>query len=1121
MPEETQREVFDIVVQGQQAQDTLNKILEAVKKIEQGMTNLGGQIDKSVGRLTTAITGLNKSVVALNQNLAAMQANLGNVTGLQSQGQAARQLAADYGDLDRTLQKHWDPRLGSGTGRYQYKGMIQSRQQMIERYTTGQLGAGQWAATGRMDPTVTPGTPSLPHRMLGAMRVSGAAMPGAQRGIEGGLQATPETLQQEAAAVAKLNGGLAQAVAAKEKSLGLTRQTTEATEQAKETFRRIVAEQEKMARLSKEALAAIRKINQAEGEIAAKKQQQAAVVAKPISPAQEKAMLGGVDLEAQELEEAAGRKIVVQQLMARGATDVAEKFAKQGEETRSKAEVLRDVARSGKMTAEMEKELGLQTEKTTQKARKSNRLLTSMRNTLIRYFVIWQGLRAVKKTISGWMEAHKVMGEALAQFSWRMGVTGAAAQEYAATLRQVAIATGTGAEKLAGPLGMTADPGMLADAARATRMFGGEVQDWLRTLDKGVGVLDAHAAAMRIAAMTTEEYSKILQASSNLAEEWNMQTTEAAGLMAGLAAATGEDEQKIVALSNALSKLYSVNEALIRAGSGPAVVVGAGGARERRPLEQVMGEVARLPVEAQRQIATEIGLTTEAQQQLFLDALAGWPQVTQAITETTSATGEFDRAIAATDESLGAHVESMKQAWSGLLGIIGDTDFVKNFISDLGDMSTGFAGFIDDQKSSWGEYLDYLEKTYGYTGLEKLLRTGGPIGYGGWRRREAEGLGAEMTPEERERGRGLVAAQAAVPTGPAAWQQFRAQRLPEGVTIDRAVKEMERIITEEFVGVFETATGELIEVTQQSIDAERQLTLVLEEEGRRKPVDVYGPAWQQALQNLQEEVKEQSFNLERLRDIKPEQFDVAMQTRLPHWERRLEAVPGFEEEPEWQNFFVGQNDVGRRQLATQTAMQYTLQEILDAEKKQLEGMWNIPAGVTMRVPLQSLDLMRWMQEGGGEGAPGTGFPGGAGEVPPDLMAPVNMSATNLDGSAIQLDGAATNLTGSANSLTQAAQEFGAKIYGGVPVEPGVAKAEAAMEGGVRETGPHPMVGGIGAEASLTPPGAYYPPEVRQAANIQFETTVQLDGKTIARAIETEYVKDLRNASRGRIGGLRP
>ena len=1067
MPDEVQREIFEVRVEGAQAQDTLNRILESLKKIETGMANLGAQIDQSVTRLVEPFTKLDESINRLNGTIGTMQANLGNTQAIQEQRQAAQGYTVDLANLRMAMSQF---RVGGGGFKVPgiEAGRFISQERFIEEYMAGRVpGFGPVGPAG-------PGAgfvPTMTMRQFGGMRVSGAAMPGAQRATEVGMQATAATVAQEEAAVGRLNENLQKGIEARKAAAAAAKEELATTE------RTVLAEEKKAA---------------------LKEQQRQQIAAIPLTRQQEAALLGGEDLGLREAEEAAGRKIVTQSLLARGAKDVAEKFERQFQVTRSKAEVLRDVAKSGKLTADMEKELGLQTETATKKQQGSGRLMMSLRNTLIRYFVIWQSMKAIKTIMRDWMASHVEMGDALAQFSWRVSSTETALGGYASRLRSITTETGAAVGELAAPLGMTADPAKLAAAARAQRLFGGEIQDWLRTLNEGTGILDSHAAAMRIAAMTTEEYAKLLQASSGLADEWNMQVGETAGLMAGLAAATGTDEQRVLGLVQALSNLYNINEALLRAGSGPAIVVGAGGAQERRPLAQIMGEISQLPIEAQRQLAREIGLTSQEQQQLFIDALAGWPQVEGAIRDTITATGEFDRAAAATDESLKAHVDSMKAAWKGLLSTIGDTDAFKNFIDGITNMFRGLSVSIEDESGKWQEYLETLSPAERVAAERGLMTRD----FGRWmREQERRELGIRVPPEERAGVTAGVGVGAAAPTGPAAWQQFRVTRLPAEITIEQAVREMERIITEEFVGVFETATGELVEVTRQQIDAERQLTLVMDEQGRQA-VDIYGPAFQQAVQNLREDMQELGrLNLERLRDVTPEKFDIAMQTRLPYWEARLQQVPGFEEEPEWQNFFVGEMDVGRRQLATQTAMQYTLQDILETEKKQLEGMWNIPAGAIMRVPLQSLDLMRWMQEGAGGGIPAGGFPIGP-ETPTDLlMQPVTTAAVNLDGAGMSLNQSAVNLGTAAGDLSNAAA----------------------------------MVGGIGAGAALTQVPDHAIPEVvgavpgmavagagaKLSAEIQLETSVNLDGREIAKAVETQYVSDLQNAARGRIGGPRP
>jgi hypothetical protein len=77
-----------------------------------------------------------------------------------------------------------------------------------------------------------------------------------------------------------------------------------------------------------------------------------------------------------------------------------------------------------------------------------------------------------------------------------------------------------------------------------------------------------------------------------------------------------------------------------------------------------------------------------------------------------------------------------------------------------------------------------------------------------------------------------------------------------------------------------------------------------------------------------------------------------------------------------------------RLTTTQEALRFAIEDLTEVEKKQLEGMWNIPEGATIMVPLQSLSLLP--RGGAGElGLPDTErVPFGGGDIfnqPADKM----------------------------------------------------------------------------------------------------------------------------------------
>ncbi len=148
----------------------------------------------------------------------------------------------------------------------------------------------------------------------------------------------------------------------------------------------------------------------------------------------------------------------------------------------------------------------------------------------------------------------------------------------------------------------------------------------------------------------------------------------------------------------------------------------------------------------------------------------------------------------------------------------------------------------------------------------------------------------------------------------------------------------------------------------------------------------------QAKQEADELAKDQeSFNIRRLKDVEPSQMGQIQQSNR-YWIEYLAKLKGMtsqqylQEEGQQYNLVLGENNVWQQMYSTNEAMLFTLQDILETEEKQLEGMWNIPSGATFWVPLQS---MFYQDKGGG------GFP----ELP-ELLPPTQRTATATEETAM-------------------------------------------------------------------------------------------------------------------------
>lgn len=256
--------------------------------------------------------------------------------------------------------------------------------------------------------------------------------------------------------------------------------------------------------------------------------------------------------------------------------------------------------------------------------------------------------------------------------------------------------------------------------------------------------------------------------------------------------------------------------------------------------------------------------------------------------------------------------------------------------------------------------------------------------------------------------------------------------------------------------------------------------------------------------------KEVQFNLDRLRDISPGQFEQFIEPRTRYWEEFFRRI-GKPLEQEEINLILGPENTLKQLFASQDALRYALDDLREVEEKRmLEGMWNIPPGATFMVPITSLFYQRMGGEAGaGEpplpGMPAGGYPatGGGRALTAESIGAANFQALHPDLSSIR----------AALESPQYLQTI-AEMYAPWLEKVGMATVGPALETSEYKETLEQMYAPWLAEVTAMQPSEISVEIPPISARFEIENVIYLDGRVIKEYVNMVLAEDLRRSTRG-------
>jgi len=657
--------------------------------------------------------------------------------------------------------------------------------------------------------------------------------------------------------------------------------------------------------------------------------------------------------------------------------------------------------------------------------------------------LLWAAINTVSDAIRNWWQAQIDLNNALVEFEIRTQASDAQLDSFRQNILAVSAATAIAPGKIAAVAPYAPDEATLRYAAELNRVAGGDLQNqmqWLVAQQRQFGVagedtirvLNALAAGYRLTTIPMDQYVTMLRDAAPLAQEFGLSMEEIYTLFGAMQSVTAAEGRELDYLSRNLSRLYDPSVAKQLGIQTTAVLPDLSIAR--KDMLTIMDELnekiksGRLSFE---QLAEVMGATGRRQRQLLQAVVMGWDDVRGSMNAAMIEGGDFAEMLDTKMGSTQVKIDAVKQAWESLLLSLGDTKTAIGGITLLTEALSGLQAIIngtaiENFKKGLAAGTPFVPSTerrgiYARFPFIEMPRIAGGIA--------TAGLGGGTTGGAYgARATGGVWAGTGQPQELGRWPAM--YNVPEGVSFGQIKASMDQW-TEAF-----KALGPQFQLWVQQ---HQESALIYDENTKTiRQITGFLPALQRAISENTQMLKEQQLNVGlRTVDMNLDQSGGALRQWIQYYTEYLNRL-GMPQEARPQ-LLVGLDDTFLRIWASNEALMLALRALTEATEDQtdaLTGMWNVPEGATMWVPIQSLFYSRQRDTGGG-GLPGQlpmppttlpppqqdwmGLPGAVEQMSVGLM-----SVSNFEGLALP-DVKAQETTGS----LEAAQQLTASIQGAI------------------------------------------------------------------------------------------
>lgn len=596
---------------------------------------------------------------------------------------------------------------------------------------------------------------------------------------------------------------------------------------------------------------------------------------------------------------------------------------------------------------------------------------------------LWGTINTVTGAIGEWFSVQTKLNSALAEFEMRTGTGGPALEAFRQQVRQVSIETATPPTEVAQAM-TYADPETARQAARLRMVAGGDQQELTSFLiaqqyqfnvaaQDTERVLDALASGWRVTNIPMAQFVNMLRDAAPLAGQFGMSMEQMYSFMGGLQKVTAAEGRELDFFLRSLDQVYDADVQQKLRQSGAAIQttwVTPQGQVQRIPmvdaLKQLHDAVQTGKIDLQ-ELTDALGLPEGRVQTVqFQKLMLSFDEFMASMEKASESSGKFADLFATKLDTMAQKTDAMKTAWENLLASFGNTGGAEKGVTAITMALEALEALLSKDVSfeDWASRWEFNHQA-GKWGIAK-----------DWN---------QWPSESRFLQGGATSRAAATPSLPSTPQGPRELgsvpsiiSVPEGMNFNQLIAAMNRWET-----AIETIMGGVV------TDAMREQVLVLDENTNQlRVLSIFMPALQRAIaENTAQQRKRVDPALRQV-DINLAENGGLLQQWVAYYTSFLSRL-GFPQESRPQ-LVLGQNDTWLRMWASNEALMLAIKALTEATEDQtdaLTGMWNVPEGATMWVPIQSLFYSRQPGGAGGGGLPS----------PPSTLPPQQSSWGGLGG----------------------------------------------------------------------------------------------------------------------------